>query len=161
MLNGGGAWRGDFKIEVESHPFKKGKGGMLGTMTALVIMGNRDSSRRFPVNGKNRLLFRDGAGYAVSRYNQRRRAASERSRSMKNIRFVGLDVHAETIAVAVAEPNGEVRSLGTIPNREESIRKLVRKLGPVEQLRALLRGRTYQIRAVLAVDRARRKVRRR
>jgi transposase len=55
---------------------------------------------------------------------------------MKNIRFVGLDVHAETIAVAVAEPNGEVRSLGTIPNREESIRKLVRKLGPVEQLRA-------------------------
>jgi transposase len=55
---------------------------------------------------------------------------------MKNIRFVGLDVHAETIAVAVAEPNGEVRSLGTIPNREESIRKLVRKLGPAEQLRA-------------------------
>jgi transposase len=55
---------------------------------------------------------------------------------MKNIRFVGLDVHAETMAVAVAEPNGEVRSLGTIRNREESIRKLVRKLGPVEQLRA-------------------------
>jgi transposase len=53
---------------------------------------------------------------------------------MKNIRFVGLDVHAETIAVAVAEPNGEVRSLGTIPNREESVRRLVRKLGPVEQL---------------------------
>ena len=26
---------GDFKIEVESHPFEKGKGGMLGTMTAL------------------------------------------------------------------------------------------------------------------------------
>ena len=66
-------------------------------------MGNRDSGRRFPVNGKNRLLFRDGAGYAVSLYNQRRRAASERSRSMKRIKFVGLDVHAETIAVAVAE----------------------------------------------------------
>ena len=47
---------------------------------------------------------------------------------MKNIRFVGLDVHAETIA----EPNGEVRSLGTIPNREESIRRLIRKLGPAE-----------------------------
>jgi Transposase len=55
---------------------------------------------------------------------------------MKNIRFVGLDVHAETIAVAVAGPNEEVRSLGTIPNREESIRKLVRKVGPAEQLRA-------------------------
>ena len=57
---------------------------------------------------------------------------------MKKIRFVGLDVHAETIAVAVAEPDGEVRSLGMIPNRPESIRKMVRKLGPVEQLRFLL-----------------------
>ena len=53
----------------------------------------------------------------------------------KTIRFVGLDVHAETITVAVAEPDGETRSLGTIPNREESIRKLVRKMGQVEQLR--------------------------
>jgi len=34
---------------------------------------------------------------------------------MHKIRIVGLDVHAETIAVAVAEPNGEVRSLGLIP----------------------------------------------
>ena len=55
---------------------------------------------------------------------------------MSKIRFLGLDVHANTIAVAVAEPNGEVRSLGTIPNRLESIRKLVRKLGPADQLRA-------------------------
>lgn len=56
---------------------------------------------------------------------------------MKNkVRFLGLDVHAETIAVAVAEPDGEVRSLGTIANRAESIRKLVNKLGSVEQLRA-------------------------
>jgi transposase len=54
---------------------------------------------------------------------------------MKRIRFVGLDVHAETIAVAVAEQEGEIRSLGVIPNREESIRKLVKKLGPVEELR--------------------------
>ena len=53
---------------------------------------------------------------------------------MNKIRFVGLDVHAETIAVAVAEPNGEVRSLGIIANRPESIRRLVRKLEPVEQL---------------------------
>jgi transposase len=56
---------------------------------------------------------------------------------MKNkVRFLGLDVHAETIAVAIAEPDGEVRSLGTIANRIESIRKLVKKLGPVEQLKA-------------------------
>jgi transposase len=51
-------------------------------------------------------------------------------------RFLGLDVHAETIAVAVAEPNGEVRSLGTIADREESIRKFIQKLGPAGQLRA-------------------------
>lgn len=54
---------------------------------------------------------------------------------MSNVRFIGLDVHAETIAVAVAEPDGEVRSLGVIPNRPESIRKLVKKLGPPEPLR--------------------------
>ena len=28
---------------------------------------------------------------------------------MSKIRFVGLDVHAETVAVAVAEPNGLIR----------------------------------------------------
>jgi len=47
-----------------------------------------------------------------------------------------LEVHAETIAVAVAEPSGEVRSLGTIPNRPESVARLVKKLGKPEQLRA-------------------------
>ncbi len=55
----------------------------------------------------------------------------------KTTRFVGLDVHAETIAVAVAEGgrDGEVRSAGTIPNRPESIRKLIKKLGGPEALR--------------------------
>lgn len=52
------------------------------------------------------------------------------------IRFVGLDVHAETIAVAVAEPSGEVRALGAIPNRAEAVRKLVGKLGAAKSLRA-------------------------
>jgi len=55
---------------------------------------------------------------------------------MNKVRFVGLDVHAETIAVAVAEPGGEVRSLGTLANREEAVRRLIHKLGPVEHLRA-------------------------
>src|SRR5579863_4458879 len=54
----------------------------------------------------------------------------------EKLRFLGLDVHAETIAVAVADPDDEVRSLGAIPNRVKSIRKMIRKLGPVEKLRA-------------------------
>ncbi len=54
----------------------------------------------------------------------------------EKVRLSGLDVHAETIAVAIAEPDGAVRSLGTIPNRAEPIRKMVKKLGTVDQLRA-------------------------
>jgi len=54
---------------------------------------------------------------------------------MTKIRFVGLDVHADTMAVAVAESGGEVRSLGIIPNKLESVRKLVGKLGSVQQLK--------------------------
>ena len=54
----------------------------------------------------------------------------------KNIRFIGLDVYGETIAVGVAEPSGEVRSLGVIPNRPEPVRRLVKKLGPARSLRA-------------------------
>ncbi|HZP17685.1 MAG TPA: IS110 family transposase [Terriglobales bacterium] len=54
---------------------------------------------------------------------------------MSKVRFVGLDVHSDTIAVAVAEPNGEVRSYGVIPNRLESIRRMINKLGPANELR--------------------------
>jgi transposase len=46
-----------------------------------------------------------------------------------------MDVHAAKIAVAVAEAGGEVRSLGEIPNKQESIRKLIGKLGPVKHLK--------------------------
>jgi transposase len=54
---------------------------------------------------------------------------------MSKVRFLGLDVHADTIAASVAEPDGEVRPLGIIPNRLESVRKLVAKLGPASQLK--------------------------
>ena len=53
-----------------------------------------------------------------------------------NLRYVGLDVHAETIAVAVAESAGEVRSLGIIPNRPDAVAKFIRTLGEPERLRA-------------------------
>lgn len=56
----------------------------------------------------------------------------------KTTRFLGLDVHADTIAVAVAEAgrDGEVRSVGIIPNRPEAVRKLIKKLGGPVGLRA-------------------------
>ena len=53
----------------------------------------------------------------------------------KNTRFVGLDVHAETIAVAVAEGRGQVRSLGTIPNRGDAVERVLKKLGKPNELR--------------------------
>jgi transposase len=54
---------------------------------------------------------------------------------MKNVRFIGLDVHAKTIAVGVAETGGEVRGLGVIPNTAESVSRLVKKLGRPGQLK--------------------------
>lgn len=54
---------------------------------------------------------------------------------MSNVRFIGLDVHAETIAAAVAEPHGEIRSLGIIPNRPEAVHRLVKRLGRAAELR--------------------------
>ncbi|MGD8897337.1 MAG: IS110 family transposase, partial [Acidobacteriota bacterium] len=53
----------------------------------------------------------------------------------KATRFVGLDVHAATISVAVAEREEAVRSVGMIPNRPESVRRVVKKLGPAARLR--------------------------
>lgn len=49
------------------------------------------------------------------------------------LRYVGLDVHAETIAAAVAEPDGTVRDLGVIAHRPEAVRKLLTKLAPRDQ----------------------------
>jgi transposase len=55
---------------------------------------------------------------------------------VKNVLWVGLDVHAKTIAVAVIGPDGEVRYLGVIPNDPGSVCKLIKKLGKKpEQLR--------------------------
>jgi transposase len=54
---------------------------------------------------------------------------------VKNVLWVGLDVHAKTIAVAVVGAEGEVRFLGVIPNDCGSVSKLIKKLGKPQQLR--------------------------
>ena len=54
----------------------------------------------------------------------------------KDTRWVGLDVHAETITGAVADTNGQVKSLGAVANRPEAIRSLMRRLGKPESIRA-------------------------
>ena len=49
----------------------------------------------------------------------------------KEVLYLGLDVHAENVAVAIAEAgrDGEVRNYGEIPNTFHSVDKLMRKLG--------------------------------
>lgn len=54
---------------------------------------------------------------------------------MSKVRFLGLDVHANTISAAIAEPDGEVRSLGVIRNTPAEVRKLIKRLEPVSRLR--------------------------
>jgi transposase len=54
----------------------------------------------------------------------------------QDTKFLGLDVHKATIAVAVADAaGGSARALGTIPNQPEAVARLVRKLGPAARLR--------------------------
>lgn len=50
--------------------------------------------------------------------------------------FVGMDVHQDTIALAVAAQDGsDARFVGTIPNTPTALRKQLERIGPAEQLR--------------------------
>jgi len=49
-------------------------------------------------------------------------------------RFVGMDVHAQTIAIAVTDGD-LVRSVGVIPNRPDTLRRTLKRLGPPSSLR--------------------------
>jgi transposase len=55
----------------------------------------------------------------------------------RRLRYLGLDVHRATIAVAIAEEEGAPTSYGTIANDAAAVRKLVRQLG----------GRDVEVRA--------------
>ena len=51
---------------------------------------------------------------------------------MESVRFVGLDVHADSIAIAVAEPGrDEPSGLATIPNDTVMLLKRLKRLGRV------------------------------
>jgi transposase len=55
---------------------------------------------------------------------------------MNSLRYVGLDVHKESIAVAVAEEGRAApTSMGTMPNDPAAVRKLIRQLGGRARLR--------------------------
>jgi transposase len=54
----------------------------------------------------------------------------------KATRFVGMDVHADSIAIASADVDGEVRSWGVVANSPEAIRKMIKRIGPAETLHA-------------------------
>lgn len=58
------------------------------------------------------------------------------TKSTRTMRWVGMDVHAETIAIAVAEKDGTVHFVGTIPNEPDAIRRALKKLEKGGKLRA-------------------------
>ena len=50
------------------------------------------------------------------------------SPTAQTIKYVGLDVHAQTVAVALAQQGGDVLSYGTIPAHSHSLDRLHKKL---------------------------------
>ena len=117
-------------------PWAAPKGAIASTRTTQTRRkkaGTRDSGC---VSGAGRQRILRSIIFPASKILPQRALARKREAFgpviMKSIagvrRFAGLDDHAETIAVAAAEKDGEVRSLGIIPNRPQSIRKLLPKL---------------------------------
>jgi transposase len=76
---------------------------------------------------------------------------------MKNL-VCGLGIYADTIAVTIADPDGEGRALGGIPNRVDAVRGLVNRVGSPEQFRIRIQPGPPG-RDVLAAERARRALR--
>lgn len=56
---------------------------------------------------------------------------------MEKLRFVGLDVHKDSITIAVGETDGGAPEvIATVPNETKSVLKQLKKLGPVAALRS-------------------------
>ena len=52
------------------------------------------------------------------------------------LQYVGLDVHRDSIAIAVAKMDGQpAESLATVPNDAVALIKRLQRLGPMESLR--------------------------
>ena len=78
---------------------------------------------------------------------------------MRKVRFIGLDVHADTIAVAIAEPSGDVRSVGGDSQPARVDPQAGEEAGAGRAIARLLRGGAHGVCRVLATDRTRRAVR--
>src|SRR5450755_714639 len=102
-------------------------------------MEGRPGRRRQPA-GKGRPQSRSvdcaGGKTANQSYTRRGPAVTKHTTEAFSIKYVGLDVHKETIAVAVADSGtAEPRGLGIIPNDTDALRVLLKKLGRPSQLR--------------------------
>lgn len=83
-----------------------------------------------PVENK-KPAFLAYVGYiGVFRKNIQHRAKTKEAGFMKSVKFIGMDVHKKSIAIAVADEgrDSEVRGYGTIPNTFDALAKVIRKL---------------------------------
>jgi hypothetical protein len=108
--------------------------------SSLDNMEGRPAGRRRKPADKGRPQSRSvdcaGAKSANQSYTREGPAVNKHTTEAFSIKYVGLDVHKETIAVAVAGTGtAEPRVLGIIPNDSDALRALVRKLGRPSELR--------------------------